>query len=84
MKITKEIAYLYLKHCKTLGEYTDFFIITGIYTDDTIPGVNTHPVIKCEYSVEDTNYIRHIHIDLGKFKDWIKVHRNNLLNELGI
>ena len=87
MKITKEIAYKYLKEKGTMGKYTNDFNIVDIFTESARPGINEHPVIRCEYTgckytegstTFHTQY-KNIHIDILKFKQW---NRQNLLNEL--
>lgn len=49
MKITKEIAYRYLKDKGTMNKYADNFSVVDIFTEPSSTGVNEHPVIICEY-----------------------------------
>ena len=86
MKITKEIAYKYLKDKGTAGLYFVMgrydFTIVDIFTEPARPGIREHPVIRCEYTEGATQFhtqYKNIHIDILKFKQW---NRQNLLNEL--
>ena len=85
MKITKEIAYRYLKDKGTMNKYADNFSVVDIFTEPSSTGVNEHPVIICEYKEDGSSFrtgYKNVHIDLSKFGDWIKVNRQNLLDEL--
>jgi len=85
MKITKEIAYKYLKDKGTMDRYADNFNVVDIFTEPASPGVNEHPVIRCEYSEDGSSFrtvYKNVHIDLSKFGDWIKANRQNILDEL--
>jgi len=86
MKITKEIAYKYLKEKGTMGKYTNDFTIVDIFTESHVPGsnylVDKHPVIRCEYTEGATTFhtqYKNVHIDILKFKEW---NRQNILDEL--
>lgn len=85
MKITKEMAYRYLKDKETMSKYADNFRVVDIFTEPDSIGVNEHPVIRCEYKEDGSSFrtgYKNVHIDLSKFGDWIKVNRQNLLDEL--
>jgi hypothetical protein len=85
MKITKEIAYKYLKEKGTMGKYTNDFNIVDIFTESARPGIKEHPVIRCEYTEGATTFhtqYKNVHIDLIKFNEWITRTRENLLDEL--
>ena len=83
MKITKEIAYRYIKDKGTMGKYAENFNVMDVFTEPASSGVNEHPVIRCEYKERDGSLgFKNVHIDLSKFEDWIKVNRQNLLDEL--
>ena len=86
MKITKEIAYKYLKDKGTAGLYFVMgrydFTIVDIFTEPARPGIREHPVIKCEYTEGATPFhtqYKNVHIDILKFKQW---NRQNILDEL--
>ena len=68
MKITKEIAYRYLKDKGTMNKYAGNFNVVDIFTEKSSPGVNEHPVIRCEY-MESGSIIgyKNVHINLSKF-----------------
>jgi hypothetical protein len=80
--MNKEIAHQYLKYKKTMNKYTKHFDIVNIFTEYFEPGVNEHTIIKCEYEEQGNIYHKNIHIDMNQFNDWLKIHRDNLLNEL--
>ena len=83
MKITKEIAYKYLKERGTMGKYD--FNIVEIFTESARPGIREHPVIRCEYTEGATTFhtqYKNVHIDLLKFNEWTSLNRQNLLDEL--
>ena len=85
MKITKEIAYKYLKEKGTMGRYTNDFIIVDIFTESARPGIREHPVVRCEYTEGANTFhtqYKNVHIDLIKFNEWITSTRQNLLDEL--
>jgi hypothetical protein len=85
MKITKEIAYKYIKEKGTMGKYTSDFNIVDIFTESARPGIREHPVIRCEYTEGATTFhtqYKNVHIDLLKFNEWITSTRENLLDEL--
>jgi hypothetical protein len=82
MKITKEIAYLYLKDSNTMSKYTNDFVVVDIYSEMESPGVNPHPVIRCEYIKDDVKSHKNVHVNLIKIRDWIKSHRESLLDEI--
>jgi hypothetical protein len=85
MKITKEIAYRYLKDKGTMNKYCDNFSVVDIFTEPSSIGVNEHPVIRCEYKEDGSSFrtgCKNVHIDLSKFGDWIKTNRENILDEL--
>jgi hypothetical protein len=91
MKITKEIAYKYIKERGIMGKYTNDFNIVEIFTESLVPGpnylVDEHPVVRCEYTEGATTFhtrFKNVHIDLLKFNEWIISNRENQLNELGI
>jgi hypothetical protein len=84
MKITKEIAYKYLKEKGTMGipRKQNHFTIVDIFTEPARPGIREHPVIRCEYTEGATPFhtqYKNVHIDILKFKEW---NRQNLLDEL--
>ena len=86
MKITKEIAYKYLKDKGPAGLYFVMgrydFTIVDIFTEPARPGIREHPVIKCEYTEGATPFhtqYKNVHIDILKFKQW---NRQNILDEL--
>lgn len=81
MKITKEIAYLYLKYCNTIT-FTNHFVISDIYYEEVSPGMNSYPVIRCEYLENNRKSHKNIHVDLNRFIDWIKSRRENILDEI--
>ena len=85
MKITKEQAYKYLKDKGTMGRYAGNFNVVDIFTEPASPGVNEHPVIRCEYNENNIPFhtaYKNVHIDLFQFGDWIKTNRQNILDEL--
>lgn len=83
MEITKEISYKYLKHRGTMCKYSSDFNIVNIYTESAREGVNEHPVIRCEYKRGDGSLgYKNVHIDLSKFMHWVKLNRQDILNEL--
>lgn len=83
LKITKEIAYRYLKD--SMFRY-DNFTIVNIFTEPASIWVNEHPVIIIEYKeYKDGSFrtvYKNIHINLSRFGDWIKANRENILDEL--
>ena len=85
MKITKEQAYKYLKDKGTMSRYAGSFNVVDIFTEPASPGVNEHPVIRCEYNKSSIPFhtaYKNVHIDLFQFGDWIKANRQNILDEL--
>jgi hypothetical protein len=80
--INKEIAHQYLKYKRTMNRYTKNFDIVNIFTEYDSPGVNQHIVIRCEYEEQGKINHKNIHINMNKFNDWLKIHRDNLLDEL--
>ncbi len=82
MIITKEIAYLYLKDSNTMSKYTNDFVVVDIYSEMESPGVNSHPVIRCEYIKDDVKSHKNVHVSFIKIRDWIKSHRESLLDEI--
>ena len=83
MKITKEIAYRYLKDKGTMNKYAVNFSVVDIFTEPASTGVNEHPVIRCEYKEKDGSLgHKNVHINLSKFEDWTKENRQNILDEL--
>jgi hypothetical protein len=92
MKITEEIAYLYLKEKKIMGRYSDDFKIVHIYYKpdyeiNTTTGFWTKStlnltVIQCEYIENDNKFYRNVHIDPYYFQDWFSNHRENQIEEI--
>jgi len=87
MKITEEIAYLYLKDKKS----DDFKIVNIYYKPDyeinTTTGFWTKAtlnliVIQCEYIENDNKFYRNVHIDPYYFQDWFSKHRENQIEEI--
>jgi hypothetical protein len=92
MKITEEIAYLYLKEKKIMGRYSDDFKIVDIYyksyyeINRTIvvskKSTLNLTVIQCEYIENDNKFYRNVHIDPYYFQDWFSNHRENQIEEI--
>jgi hypothetical protein len=78
MKITKEIAYKFIKETGTMGKYD--FNIVDIFTESY-----KYPFIRCEYTEGATTFhtqYKNVHIDLINFQEWTILNRQNLLDEL--
>jgi len=82
--MTKKIAYLYLKDFKTMSRYTNDFTIVEIYSDKyestKEKSLEPHPVIRCEYLENGKKNHRNVHIDLERFRNWIKSRRENIID----
>ena len=77
-----------------MSRYTGNFNVVDIFTCNceiynkwvpANPGVNEHPVIRCEYNENNIPFhtaYKNVHIDLFQFGDWIKFNRQNILDEL--
>jgi len=82
MKIEKEIAYKYLKDKGTMDRFNGNFIVVDIFTEPSRRAINEHPVIRCKYEEDGKSFYKNVHIDLCRFRDWIKTNRQNILDEL--
>jgi hypothetical protein len=86
MKITKEIAHIYLEDKKNLSSYHRYllndFKIVDIYTETKRPGINAHIVIICEYIENGKKLSKHIHLNLDNFKNWIKNRREAAIEKI--